>query len=57
MPMNTVYNSASLSETEDRYRQLVELCPDLIAINTGGTLVFINDAGVKLLGARRLKPS
>ena len=51
MPMENFDNSASPLESEDRYRQLVELCPDLIAINYDGKIAFINSAGAKLLGA------
>ena len=51
MPMENFDNSASSLESADRYRQLVELCPDLIAINYDGKIAFINSAGVKLLGA------
>ena len=51
MPMENFDNRASSLESEDRYRQLVELCPDLIAINHDGKIAFINSAGAKLLGA------
>ena len=51
MPMENFDNSTSLLESEDRYRQLVELCPDLIAINYDGKIAFINSAGATLLGA------
>jgi PAS domain S-box-containing protein len=40
-----------LRESEDRYRRLVELSPDAICIERDGRVVFINSAGVKLLGA------
>ena len=36
--------AASLAETEDRYRQLVELSPDAIHIHQDGKLVFVNNA-------------
>jgi PAS domain S-box-containing protein len=35
----------------DHYRQLVELSPDGIAIYSDGVIVYINQAGAKLLGA------
>jgi len=38
-------------ESEERYRLLVELSPDAIAIHREGKLVFVNSAAVKLLGA------
>jgi PAS domain S-box-containing protein len=41
----------ALRESEDRYRRLVELNPNAIAIEAGGKLRYINYAGLKLLGA------
>ncbi len=38
-------------ESEERYRQLVELVPDAVAIHAGGRLVFVNEAAARLLGA------
>ncbi|MBD2082883.1 PAS domain S-box protein [Leptolyngbya sp. FACHB-17] len=40
-----------LAERETQYRQLVDLSPDTIFIQQQGKIVFINRAGVKLLGA------
>src|SRR3954454_3145033 len=45
--------AASLAETEDRYRQLVELSPDAIHIHQDGKLVFVNNACLRLFGATR----
>ncbi|WRH65835.1 MAG: EAL domain-containing protein [Planktothrix sp. GU0601_MAG3] len=42
-----------LRESEERYRRLVELSPETIAIHNGEQLVYINLAGAKLLGANR----
>ena len=36
---------------EERYRRLVELCPDAILIVRGGRVVFANGACLKLVGA------
>jgi len=41
----------NLRESEERYRDLVELSPEMIYIQQDGKVVFINLAGVKLLGA------
>ncbi len=41
----------TLRETEERYRQLVELSQDIIFIQSSGIVVFINDAGVRMFGA------
>ncbi|HEU0264138.1 MAG TPA: diguanylate cyclase [Geobacterales bacterium] len=41
-----------LRENEERYRGLVELSPDGIAIHVQGRFVFVNEAGAKLLGCR-----
>ncbi|MDY0040272.1 MAG: PAS domain S-box protein, partial [Desulforhabdus sp.] len=40
-----------LEESEARYRLLVELSPDLVAVHTDGKFVYVNPAGAKLLGA------
>lgn len=39
-----------LRESEERYRQLVELSPDGISVEIDNKIAFINTAGVKLLG-------
>jgi len=43
--------SQSLRQSEERYHRLVELSPDAIIVHTAGTIVFINRAGMRLLGA------
>jgi diguanylate cyclase (GGDEF)-like protein/PAS domain S-box-containing protein len=40
----------ALRESEERYRALVELSPDAIAVHSLGRVVFSNTAGGKLLG-------
>jgi PAS domain S-box-containing protein len=40
-----------LRESEERYRRLVDLSPDAIAVQSGGKLAYLNAAGLKLLGA------
>ena len=40
-----------LQDSEARYRQLVELCPDGIFIQSQGKFVFVNPAAIKLYGA------
>lgn len=42
---------AELRQSEVQYRQLVELSPDLISIHCDDRIVFINSAGLELLGA------
>jgi len=39
-----------LRDSEERYRRLVELSPDGIAVHIEGKLVFVNDAVVKMFG-------
>ncbi len=43
----------ALRESEERYRKLVELSPDAIAILSEGKMVFTNKAGAKLLGTEK----
>ena len=40
-----------IEESEERYRILVDLAPDGIAVHQDGRLVFVNAAAVRLLGA------
>jgi PAS domain S-box-containing protein len=41
----------ALQESEIRYRGLLESAPVGIAVHSGGRIVFVNPAGVRLLGA------
>ena len=41
----------ALRQSEERYHRLVELSPDAILVHVGGEIVFVNGAGVKLIGA------
>src|SRR5476651_1005240 len=43
---------ASLRESEERYRQLVELSPDAIILHRDGRHLFVNGAAMRLFGAR-----
>jgi diguanylate cyclase (GGDEF)-like protein/PAS domain S-box-containing protein len=42
-----------LQETEERYRRVVETSPSAIFVDCGNRLVFVNPAGVNLLGVSR----
>ncbi|MCB0163439.1 MAG: PAS domain S-box protein [Anaerolineae bacterium] len=44
-----------LRESELRYRQLVEMSPDAIAVHQDGQVVFCNPIGVKMIQANSLK--
>jgi diguanylate cyclase (GGDEF)-like protein/PAS domain S-box-containing protein len=44
----------ALGESEEKYRQLVELSPDLIVIHSDGKICFANQAGLRLVGADAL---
>lgn len=41
----------ALKESEERYRTLIEFNPDTILVHSNGEILFINKAGVELLGA------
>jgi PAS domain-containing protein len=40
-----------LVRSEERYRNLVELSPDMIALHSRGKYVYVNPAGTRMLGA------
>lgn len=44
-----------LRESEQRYRSLVELSPDAIAVHSEGEILYINPAGAELFGASDAK--
>jgi PAS domain S-box-containing protein len=41
----------ALVQSEDRYRQLVDISPDAVLLHTKGKIIFANPAALKLLGA------
>jgi PAS domain S-box-containing protein len=43
--------SGELAESEEKYRNLVELSPDAILVHQDGTIVFANPAAAALVGA------
>ncbi len=43
---------AAVRASEEQYRRLVDVAPDLIAVHSEGRIVFMNPAGARLLGAR-----
>lgn len=43
---------AELQKTEQQYKQLVEASPEAVAVHAKGTLLYVNKAAVKLMGAR-----
>lgn len=45
------YSEKQQYQSEERYRQLVELSPEAILVQHSGKLVFVNKAGAKLFGA------
>ena len=45
----------ALRESEERYRSLVELCPEPIIVHRDGKLVFINAAGARAVGANNTR--
>jgi two-component system sporulation sensor kinase A len=39
-----------LTESEERYRRLVELSPDAVVVHSGGEILYVNPAGLALFG-------
>ncbi len=40
-----------LTESEDRYRRLVEVSPEAIIVHAGGKVLYVNPTGVEMFGA------
>lgn len=40
-----------LRESEERFRTLAQLSPDIIVVHADGKIVFVNEAGTRMLGA------
>jgi PAS domain S-box-containing protein len=45
-------NEESLSESEEKYRGLVENSPDAVVIYVDGIIVFTNQEGIRMVGAK-----
>ncbi len=45
---------ASLRESEDRYRKLVEISPDAVILHREGKIIYMNPAATRLVGADSL---
>ena len=41
----------ALQKSDERFRQLVELCPDALFVQSDNRIVFVNSAAARLLGA------
>ncbi len=41
----------SLRESEEHFRQIVDLAPDMIVLHQDGKILYMNPAGLKMLGA------
>jgi diguanylate cyclase (GGDEF)-like protein/PAS domain S-box-containing protein len=48
---SVLFDITDRKESEDRYRGLVEMSPDIIAVYSNGKIEYINEGGSKLFGA------
>lgn len=48
-----VRSEQRLRESEERYRDLVELCPEAIMVYSGGTILFANKQTERMFGQKR----
>ncbi|HYD54798.1 MAG TPA: sensor domain-containing diguanylate cyclase, partial [Gemmatimonadaceae bacterium] len=46
-------HARALRETEDRYRQLLDLSPDAVIVHEGGRILFANPAAARILALAR----
>jgi PAS domain S-box-containing protein len=46
---------AALKDSEERYKRLVEISPDAILVQEGGSIVFANEAAIQLMGAETVE--
>src|SRR6185503_4767218 len=44
-----------LRDSEERYRRLVEVAPDMIFVHQGGKIIFMNPAGLRMLRAPNME--
>jgi PAS domain S-box-containing protein len=44
--------TAERDESESRYRALAEMCPDVMYVNVGGRICYVNAAAVQFFGAQ-----
>ncbi|PFO09023.1 GGDEF domain-containing protein [Bacillus sp. AFS076308] len=49
---SVLFDITDRKESEDRYRSLVEMSPDIIAVVSQNTIEYINEAGCRLVGAK-----
>ncbi|MEJ5222606.1 MAG: PAS domain S-box protein, partial [Tepidiforma sp.] len=42
----------ALRESEERYRSLIELNPDFVTVHRGGVMLYVNEAGLRMMRAR-----
>jgi PAS domain S-box-containing protein len=47
--------TAERDESESRYRALAELCPDVMYVNVGGRISYVNAAAVRFFGAKEAR--
>lgn len=52
---SVLFDITDRKESEDRYRSLVEMSPDFIAVYSRGKIDYINEAGCKIFGASKLE--
>ncbi len=45
----------ALYESQDRFRRMIEVAPDAVFVQTGGTFAYLNPAALRFFGAERLE--
>ncbi len=50
----SIKKGKELLESENRYKQLAEMSPDIIIVHSEGKIQYINPAGIELLGGNKI---
>ncbi len=50
--INSIRLKNEIKSSEEKYRKMIELSPDAVVIHSGEKIVFVNNAAIKIFGAK-----